>query len=136
MDRYGNVEQPDRAFADKLAHALGERHVHRIEQARMVNRSIGSRAVDDRDSVQRDCGLCGRRALVGFVAYWAHLKDRHAEEIMRMIAHRSAFVPESECFEDALIRVCNALTLDDACAIATAALIGEQQQQLQQQVQR
>lgn len=131
MDRYGNQGAPEPDFRDKLANALGVEHVERIAERRIQNDktrlSVANVRTKDLDRIRRDCGLCGRVGLKGFVAYWSHLKDGHATEIERIVSGRSKFGPETERFETALIRIVNATSLDEACEIATDVLLASEQ---------
>jgi hypothetical protein len=123
MDRYGNAGTPDRKFRAKLAHAIGPGVRRREEQKPTPRLHVANVPTKDHDKIRRDCGLCGREGLNGFVAYWSHLKDAHPAEIERLVSQRSTYTPETERFEAALIRIVNATSLEDACEIATEALM-------------
>lgn len=65
-----------------------------------------------------DCTLCPRSGLPDEMAFWQHMRDRHKPS--EFTTNVSTF---GERIEDALVRIVNSATHEEAIAIATAALL-------------
>lgn len=67
-----------------------------------------------------DCPLCTRRGLTDASAFWSHMAMRHSPDEISASGDVEDDMPAH--LESALIRICNAETIDDAVVIATEAL--------------
>lgn len=87
----------------------------------LTGRPVGIRP----DPSFQECPLCSRRNLMDENAFWNHLRMRHRTEIMGALSGRAVTPKEmDERIEDALIRIVNSTSLDEATEIATVALLG------------
>jgi hypothetical protein len=97
---------PGKSLADGLRHAIAPRPAFEATARK-----------------GHDCSLCPRRNLPDLVAFWNHMRMRHhPTEIARHVDEA-----QGGQFEEALVKVVNSVTHDDAIRIASAALLGERE---------